>query len=131
MDDVIEKLKHLKEKKEAESSPLDEFFEPEKEDKNEVEKEEEPKKDGLDIKHLGKTPPKEVSEKEPTEVREEIKNNIPTKGIRELSFEEDETSGETTSQNPQKVKLIKLIVALLEAEQFEAVQGEIEKLKTI
>ena len=45
--------------------------------------------------------------------------------------ENDVKTIEIKTTNPQKVKLLKLIVALLEAEQYEAAYREIEKLKTI
>lgn len=142
MDNIIERLKRLKGKKAINSSPLEEFFETE-EGENHDDTKTESTESELTIKPLGKISHEETQEKDVIETEEEKKNNIPTKGIREFSFEELATPGETNdeeeakeeknlieikSQDPQKVKHIKLIAALLDAGQYEAAQLEIDKL---
>ncbi len=144
MDNIIDRLKKLKKKKEIDSSPLDDLFETEKETENEGDKKTDSE---LEIKPFGRSsregPPKE----EATQAPERIPGTIPAKGIRELSFDEIEDSGEIepskketetekitielTSRDPQKVKYLKLIVALLESGQYKAAQQEIDRFKNI
>lgn len=149
MDDIIEKLRKLKQKKGKETSPLEEFFETEKKIGNEVDTTTGATESDLDIKPFGKTSYKEPPAKERTEVREGTKNSdtISTKGIREFSFDDLETSVDTKemgketkeektlieikSQEPKKVKYIKLIIALLDADQYDVAHREIDKLINI
>lgn len=149
MDDIISRLKKLKSKKGKKASPLDDFFEP---DEQEIETEgTDITESDLDIKPLGKS----GQEKEPAEQPRETAPSaeIPTsgenlaKGIRELSFDDlDETADsnapptelqsetikrhviELSTEDPEKVKHLKLIVALLEAEQYEAARQEIDNM---
>lgn len=149
MDDIIDKIKKLKEKKSKDASPLDDFFEEEKADENEEEISKKEKSD-LDIKPLGKS----SSDKEDTPSSKTIppkrkaatseNADIPSKGIREVNFDEmEESEGSTDSeeistvsdnfieiktQDPEKLKHIKLIVALLDAEQYKAARSEFNKL---
>lgn len=149
MDDVIEKLKKLKQKKGKGTSPLEEFFEIEKNIGNNGDTTTESSESDLDIKPLGKTSYEEAPTKERAKVREGTKNsnNISAKGIREFSFDdleafaetkemeketrEEKTLVEIKSQEPQKVKYIKLIIALLEADQYDVALQEIDKLRNI
>jgi hypothetical protein len=142
MDNIIDRLKKLKKKKEIDSSPLDDLFETEKETENGVD---EKTDSGLEIKPFGRSSREEPPEKETTQTPERISGTIPSKGIRELSFDEIEDSGEIepskketktekiiielSSRDPQKAKYIKLIVALLEAGQYKAARQEINKFE--
>jgi hypothetical protein len=152
MDDIIKRLKKLKDKKEKKASPLDDFFEPD--EKETPEPDTDIGETGLDIKPLGKTAQEEkTSEHAATdEMVEEMPRTTSTaqslaKGIRELSFndlgeasgeqrpESDEGSAgeyqqviELSTQDPEKIKHLKLIVALLEAEQYEAARQEIDNM---
>jgi hypothetical protein len=149
LDDIIDKIKKLKEKKSHGSSPLDDFFEEEKVQENEEEISKKEKSD-LDIKPLGRT----SSDKADTPTKQIIPTgenatattnvDLPSRGIREVTFDEMEESEESVdadkvsaapdnsieikTQDPAKVKHIKLIVALLDAEQYEAARSEVDKL---
>ena len=149
MDDIIEKLKKLKGNGQEETSPLDDFFKEKIKDLEAEEEKSETTENDLDIKPLGKTKKKNsttvnTNEEIVTEKSVPNRDNVLSKGIRELSMDDLENFPEETdatendvktieikTTNPQKVKLLKLIVALLEAEQYEAAYREIEKLKTI
>lgn len=149
MDDIIEKLKKLKGNGQEETSPLDDFFKEKIKDLEAEEEKSETTENDLDIKPLGKTKEKNsttvnTNEEIVTEKSVPNRDNVLSKGIRELSMDDLENFPEETdatendvetieikTTNPQKVKLLKLIVALLEAEQYEAAYREIEKLKTI
>ena len=149
MDDIIEKLKKLKGNGQEETSPLDDFFKEKIKDLEAEEEKSETTVNDLDIKPLGKTKEKNsttvnTNEEIVTEKSVPNRDNVLSKGIRELSMDDLENFPEETdatendvktieikTTNPQKVKLLKLIVALLEAEQYEAAYREIEKLKTI
>ena len=150
MDNIIEKLKKLKGKGQEETSPLDDFFKEKIKDLEAEEEKNDTTENDLDIKPLGKTKSKNsvdnAKEEIVTEKTTPTRDNVLSKGIRELSMDDlesfpeqiDNTEDDVTKEiieikttNPQKVKLLKLIVALLEAEQFEAAYREIEKLKTI
>jgi len=142
LDNIIDRLKKLKKKKDIDSSPLDDLFETGKETENGVN---EKTDSGLEIKPFGRSSREESPEEEATQVPERISGTIPSKGIRELSFDEIEDSGEIkpskketkkdkinielTSRDPQKVKYLKLIVALLESGQYKAAHQEIDKFK--
>lgn|GEM_PF-6452315 len=143
MDDIIDKLKKLKGYGEMDSSPLKEFFPNEEEEKAETENES--KESDLEIKSLGKnhqdTAP--VQQNNPP-TAQKPSDNIPSTGIREFSFDDLEKSAdienesenkntptliETKSLEPKKVKHIRLIVALLDADQYDTAHQEIDKLK--
>ncbi len=144
MDDIIDKLKKKKETSSMDPSPLKQFFVQNEDDEAVAESEtEEPE---LDIKQLGKKSTDIPVEKKAETVTEEVKENIPTSGIREFSFDELEKSPvsktpnepikengttfiEIRSHNSQKIKHVKLIVALLEADQYDIAHQEIDKLK--
>jgi hypothetical protein len=151
LDDIINRLKKLKDKKAKKASPLEDFFEP-----DEIESEQSESnvnESGLDIKPLGKPGQQEETveqsqENPPVEERPLHTEQDLAKGIRELSFNdlgesvqadvpqpaEQKTEGtgqqviELSTQDPNKIKHIKLIVALLEAEQFEAARQEIDNM---
>ena len=147
MDNIIDRLKKLKKKKEIDSSPLDDLFETEKETENGVDEKTESTDSELEIKPFGRSSREEPPEEEATQSPKRISGTISAKGIRELSFDEIEDSGEIepskketetekitiklTSRDPQKVKYLKLIVALLESGQYKAAQQEIDKFKNI
>ncbi len=153
MDDIINRLKKLKGKKGQNASPLDDFFEP---DEQEIESQEsDTAASGLDIKPLGKSgqqsePADQTQQTAPVaEIPSSTEKDL-AKGIRELSFDDLEDTPdehepppeqhdeeltqyliELSTKDPQKVKHIKLIVALLEADQYEAARQEIDNMITI
>lgn len=147
MDNIIDRLKKMKEKKGKESSPLDDFFKTEEENVTDKDANATSVESDLDIKPIGKpaseeaqiqsSPPQQDTSLEDAKTEEEL-----AKGIRELSFddldEKPEDESEEISQkkavieidasDPEKVKRISLIVALLDAEQLEAAHQEIDKM---
>jgi hypothetical protein len=152
LDDIINRLKKLKNKKTKKASPLDDFFEP---DETETAQPESGIVEGdLDIKPLGKSGRQEEAVEQPQEgeppaaVPSSSDQNL-AKGIRELSFDdlEEPSNGQATeerkteahrqqvielsTQDPKKIKQLKLIVALLEADQYEAARQEIDNMITI
>jgi hypothetical protein len=150
LDDIINRLKKLKDKKAKKVSPLDDFFEPD--EIGSTQPESESTETGLDIKPLGKQGqqeiPEEPQESAPAEEKLTGSEKDLAKGIRELSFDDlDESSEADTLQaaeegtdrtgqqvielstnDPNKIKHLKLIVALLEADQFEAARQEIDNM---
>ena len=149
LDNVIDKLKKIRKKELKESSPLDDFFEAEEKPENENNNGTTSTEGGLDITPLGKSAKTEayVEAKETVAESYEGRKNLDkdlAKGIRELSFDELDSSPENRgmeserekenivieiqSKEPAKVKQIKLIIALLDADQFEAAHQEIDNL---
>lgn len=153
MDDIIDRLRKLKSKKSKKASPLEDFFEPEEVETTQPETD--IGEGDLDIKPLGKSGPHEEIAEEPQEGAPDAPRLSSTdqnlaKGIRELSFDdlEEPPDGamatpmaqkadelpkqviEISIQDPNRIKQLKLIVALLEAEQFEAAKQEIDNMIT-
>ncbi len=154
LDDIINRLRKLKDKKAKKDSPLEDFFEPEEIETTQPESD--IGENGLDIKPLGKSVTQEEAVEQPQEnapvgERPPHTNQDLAKGIRELSFDDleetsdDEASAtieqktekqgqqviELSTQDPKKIKHLRLIVALLEAEQYEAARQEIDNMITI
>lgn len=154
MDDIINRLRKLKNKKAQKASPLEDFFEPDETEAAPSESDIE--ETDLDIKPLGKTGQESSAVEQPQESDPSIESPPGTaqdlaKGIRELSFDdleespdeeapaptEQESEGhvqqviELSTQDPNKIKHLRLIVALLEAEQYEAARQEIDNMITI
>jgi hypothetical protein len=146
LDNIIDKLKKMKGKKGKDSSPLDEFFTTEEDGESVEEETSSASENDLDIKPIGK-PGVETTQVESPPPQQEINTEERktdeklAKGIRELSFddldseteeEEEIPQGKTTieidSSDPEKVKRIRLIVALLDADQLEAAHQEIDKM---
>ncbi|TET17668.1 MAG: hypothetical protein E3J78_07320 [Candidatus Cloacimonadota bacterium] len=150
MDDIIEKLKKRKGKKSKSASPLDDFFSKEEETENDASAK--ASENGLDIKPFGRT----MHGQDKTETAPEVlpddqehfvgKEHELAKGIRELTFDEidDAEEADTPKQketknttveihigDQTKLKHIKLIVALLEAGQFEVAHQEIDRMKAL
>ncbi len=150
MDDIIEKLKKLKGKKSKSVSPLDDFFSIEEETENDASAE--TSENGLNIKPFGRTmqgqDKTETASKVPPDDQEHFvrEEHELAKGIRELTFDEIEDAEETDTPKQKatenttveiqigdqtKIKHIKLIVALLEAGQFEVAHQEIDRMKAL
>jgi hypothetical protein len=154
LDDIINRLRKLKSKKAKKASPLEDFFEPEETES--AAHESDISESDLDIKPLGKSGKQEEVAEPPQESAPPAGSSASTeqdlaKGIRELSFDdleepsdEEATASieqktdkqeqqviELSTQDPKKIKHLKLIVALLEAEQYEAARQEIDNMIVI
>lgn len=147
MDDIIKKLRKLKGEKGKTVSPLDDFFETKEGNEEENDKYLETNTDDIDIKPFGKQTSQDTLKKDEKEITKEVKDNLPTKGIREFTFDDLEKADKTVSleeeiknvkstvviksENTEKIKRIKLITALLDAEQYETARQEINKLENL
>jgi len=147
LDDIIKKLRKLKGEKGKTVSPLDDFFETKEGNEEENDKYLETNTDDIDIKPFGKQTSQDTLKKDEKEITKEVKDNLPTKGIREFTFDDLEKADKTVSleeeiknvkstvviksENTEKIKRIKLITALLDAEQYETARQEINKLENL